>query len=449
MPNTGPAAGALLVTVTNGATDYLVSTEIVALTHLWDAQIVSFDAPQYAIDTLYGGYCRLGMGSVVFFPTIFEDSWPPPIQLEMLCQYTATTEAEAETFFSGTVHLKAFNRESVTYDFYGPNEDVNLLAEGTNYNGDTVPYPRAFGVVSQQPALRLADAGGGNQRYCQSSITGTAANCGTAGGDIWCVYDDGVDISANVTNVSGNVFELTSAPVGEVTISGTGEDTTLAGIFQWACGASYLNYTYSGTYAESPSPSVSYYAASQTKMVDFLSAASAFFGHLFYVAGTTLNLVSMASNNGTQTTDEFSFFPLQYSYGPPIKSITASWELRESYEGRTSDALTTAQYVRVTTQETSVESTYAYGQEINIEPYSTTKSVIDTRLTTILATLHKPIVNWRIPVQGSLPVPGKKISWTDTSLIADIDCFIRARTIKFDFDNWEVIVEGEGEVTAA
>lgn len=434
--------GYLLVNLSVDATEYYLSTQYVHLVHQWVAGIESFGSVQYSLDTQHGGYCRLGLGTVSFFPDIFEEDWPPPMELSVTCSYTATTEAAAEVFFTGSIYLTSFNFESVVYSFYPTNDDVDLLEEGATYTESSYPYPRAFGAVVHAPALRLADAGGGNQRYCLASIQGTV-------GTHWHAYDDGVNIDANVGTVAGNVFELTVAPVGEVTISGTGEDTTLAEIVSWACGASYLNLTYDGTYSRGTSPSLSYYATTQQRLTDFLSGICSTYTHLFYRLAGTLYLVDMLLDNGTQTSNEFEFFPLTYSYNYPIKTLSASWVTREAAEGLTSDSGITAKYIKEVDHETTVTTDYSYGQELSFTPYQTSKSAIDTALGNILTVLQKPIVNWRIPIQEGLPVPGEKTSWTDQSLVVDTDAWFRARTIKFDIDNWEIVIEGEGEVSEA
>ncbi len=431
----------LLVEFTINGTLTRISQEGIKLTNFWDNKIVAFDAPQFKVDTDYGGYCRMGWGTIQLEPNLFDsDNWPPPITCAITTKYTATTEGAAETLFTGIAHLSDINREFIVYNIYDTNEDTDLLAETTNYDGDTVPLPRAFGVVAHVNPVRLPDVAG-KQQYDLGHIQGTEhVN--------WHCFDDGVDVCGDVINVAANAFQLNAAPVGEVTISGTGEDTTLADVVDWACGASYLNYTFNGDNDRASSPNVSHWATDQQVLVDFLSKACADFTHLFYVKSSTLYLVDMLLDNGTRTITEFDYFPSTYNYLSPIANITSQWEYPEAGSwSQPGGGVAAAVYVKRTAKSATQSSSYAYGEERNLNIYSTTLADINTALGNIITVSHKARGTVRLPFIGSLPVPGENIIFNDTSLGQPSTLNIRARTIAYDFDSEEIRIEGEGSLT--
>lgn len=124
----------LLVEFTiNAVVNYLSVEYINTLTHQWRGRISNFDPPQRKLPYDYGGYCEMGYGSISFFPDLFDDDWPPPINGAITIKYTATTEAAAETLFVGTAHLEGINRNEVTYGLYRENFD-EMIADATAYN---------------------------------------------------------------------------------------------------------------------------------------------------------------------------------------------------------------------------------------------------------------------------------------------------------------------------
>lgn len=409
-------------------------------TYNWKPQLVSFESPQYRLTKAHGGVSRLSFGGASYSPDLFLSDWPPQVSCPVTCKYTATNDATPETFFVGTAHLSQITQDQITYDYYDDAYDVDLLEETTDYNSDTVPLPRALGAVVHVNPVRLPDVTG-DPCYHKGYVSGTK-------GTDWHVYDDGVNIDSNVTDEGDGTFTLSAAPVGEVTLSGTGDLIDLEDLIEWACGATLLNLTSDTTDWDNTIPDFSYWASSQKNILDFISDACAWFCHLVYIKATTLYLVDMDTDVATRTITEYQFFPSTYEYQPPIYIARAEWVEREAGEFYVSPTAT-ARYVRNIDKETSVESAYSYGSDESFQPMCNNKTDIDTCLTAILAIVHKPRCRLRIPLQGSLPVPGEKISWTDTMLGVDTDFYIRARSITYDFDNDEIIIEGEGAISAS
>jgi len=260
----------------------------------------------------------------------------------------------------------------------------------------------------------------------------------------WAVYDDGVPISGNVTDNGDYTFTLSSALVNEITISGTGEYSTLSEIFAWACSAALLDktYAYSSAIEENPSPTVKYWANSQRKLIDFLSDLSAFFNHLFYFTTNNGYLVDMTKDNGSRTLTEYDYFASpSYQYDPPVALLKSEWKMWEAVEE------TIGKYVKEEDYDAEVTSGYPYGTEETTIPFHTDRSEVQSRLRAILTSRLKQRVSLKIPVSDDLPVPGELITFTDNSFKTQLTGAIRARRIVYDFEDDSVQIEGEGVVS--
>jgi len=401
----------------------------------WDDYIATLTPPQYQMAEKHGGYCRMGFGSLLLSLEAFDTStlWAPPVSFNIIFYYTGSTEGAKEVLFTGVAYIAGMDRTTCTYDLYGEALDADLLLEETNYDGDSVPLPRAFGTVQHQQPVRLADVAG-KPTYHKAYLSGTK-------GVDWHVFDDGVDIDANVTDLGNGTFSLSASPVGEVTVSGVGEDSTLSDIAEWACDPARLNQNYNNTYAESPSPAVNWWASSQRVLVEFLSGLADTRTHLFYIKDEILYLIDMEVDNGSRSLTEGDIFEPQYDYEPPVAMIKARWQKREAVEE------TIGKYIKTIEHETSQASAYKYGAERDMEMYHDVKAEIDTLLSDILTIIHKPRMRVPVPLLGSLPVPGEAISYTDESMVRDMSVSFRCRNVTYDFDTDEVFVEGEGALS--
>lgn len=181
--------------------------------------------------------------------------------------------------------------------------------------------------------------------------------------------------------------------------------------------------TVNTTYARAISPNVTHTVDGDQLAIELASNIAEFYSHLIYIVGSTAYLVDMLLDNGTQTITEFDFFPAEYSYEEPVAIARCG------------------DYIRV--------SSYTYGVELSVDPYHTTEANINTALDDIIAIENKVRVRLPIPFLGSVPAPGKKISWTDTALAVDTAAYIRARALTYDFIKEIVTIEGEGEISAA
>lgn len=323
----------LLVEFTINGTLNRVSQEGIDLTFYWDAKVTRFDPPQFRIAQNYGGYVKPGYGSISFFPDLFDDDWPPPINGLISIYYTATTEAAKELLFTGIAHLSrpAINRQEITYRLFGPTFDETIAA-GVGYN-------------------KTLNA----------------------------VIDEILIIIAEINTV----------------------DTT---------------------YARAASPNVTHTTTGETTAIALASNIAAFYSHLFYIIGDTVYLVDMLLDTGETTYTEFDFFPLNYDYLEPLAVMRSGSR--------------------------SQFSAYPYGKDLSITQYHDVGANVDTALDDILTIWHKPRSRFRIPLLGSIPTPGAKLTWTDESQGQDTDMSIMARSISYDFDKEEAIIDGEGAISA-
>jgi len=175
--------------------------------------------------------------------------------------------------------------------------------------------------------------------------------------------------------------------------------------------------------ARAVSPNVTHTVSGDQLSIVLASNIAAFYGHLFYIDGTTAYLVDMLLDNGSRTITEFEYFETPYRYNAALSRARSGAYSRPG--------------------------THKYGNELSVSQYHDTEANVNTALDDIVTIWEKPRANLPIPFLGSMPNPGEKISFTDTSLAQDTDIWIRARNITFDFKNEEVIIEGEGAVSAA
>lgn len=179
------------------------------------------------------------------------------------------------------------------------------------------------------------------------------------------------------------------------------------------------------TYARAASPNVTYTTSGVQLASDLASAIAEFYSHLIYVIGATAYLVDIKLDNGSWTLTEYQFFAMaKYQYKAPVSMI---------YGG--------SQHVA---------SAYPYGNPLTVTPYHTTNANILAAITDILAIENAPRASFDVPmIAGNFPLPGKKIIVPDTSTIAGLSSWIRARKLKYDFVESSINIEGEGAIAAA
>jgi hypothetical protein len=419
----------MLVEITINGTLHRVSDEQQELTHPWDRLVDGLSAPQLSLDQAYGGYCRVNYGKIDFNPELFDEDWPPPISCTITIKHTETTEEAAVTLIDAVAHIGAggITEDTISYNLFRATYDTELLDEVTDDNGDDVPEPRAFGAVSFVKPVLLDKV---TEKYSAGGITtGFQA------------YDDGVAV-ASTLNTGTNTFTLTAPPVGDVSISGSNSESTLAAVFTWA--STRLGVTLDATGDRPTSPTVGFWADSQSVLVDFLSEISAFYTHMFWIKSGTAYLQDMFIANGTTAIDEFEFFSgTTYEYNPPVKSITAEYPVRVAGQWQDGSGGSAGRYVKETQEEVKVVSTYDHAKdEMSVTPYIYDRAAITTALNNILTITHRPAFSLAIPAEGNIAEPGAQITYTHT-LHLDVDVTGYFRNITYDYFENEFIVSGD------
>jgi len=401
----------------------------------WDQYVESFTPPQYRLDHLSGGYCKLGFGDLTLTLDTFKQGniWPPPEAMPVKNLYAEAISGTIHNLFIGTMHRQKLSRDGIVYQLYECTFDQFLLAETTDYDGNTSPLPRAFGAIKHQQPVRLPDAvGTGYRVYHHGYLIGII-------GVDWHVYDDGVNVDSNVTNVTSSTFDYKVTPVGELTVSGTGADSSLINIFSWACGATHLNLSYDSSLATAFT--VSYWASSQEVLVSFLDRLTLYACHLFRIIGETLYLQDMDADNGTAVLTEFDFYPAAITYAAPVALLKTEWTDRNAVEE------TIGKYIKETTQKVSVTGPHPYGSETSVDCFQSTIPEVTAALTRILSYLTAPRWETSIPLASTFPEPGLKLSADDNSMGQTVSITAHATDIEYDFENYEIKLAGASTIS--
>jgi len=197
----------ILVTLTVNNVDKRVSTESLNLEHHWYPFIEDVSAPQYQMATDYGGFCKLGFGSITILPSLFLSDWPPPVQCPITVQYTASTEAAAVTLFESTAHLNSYSRDKVVYDIRELEYGRDLLTEIEDYDGNVVALPRGFGTVTHARPVRIPDVDiGGGYGNAPTYHLGGLLSASTAKRIIGYTYHSAGNTTVHIGDIDGNAL---------------------------------------------------------------------------------------------------------------------------------------------------------------------------------------------------------------------------------------------------
>ena len=421
-----------------------ISTERVADTHYWSPDILSMESLSYRCATQYGGMAGIqdrSNATITMKAFVDKGWWVPDSLYYGNIYYTLDTEANAIFIASITLYLKKIDPPlSLSFDIFPEIHEVSLLEEVVDYYGNTVPLPMAFGNVEYVVPTRLPDAISGNQRRSSCGLVGTKHTH-------WHVFDDGIDVCSNATDIVDGVFEYTVVPEGEITVSGCGNGVlvesayvcTFDNFLTVMCGASYLdiplvkdvNLTFQ----------VNTFATSQADVQSYMSGVAAANDSILYIHGGVFYAYSLTDGN-FQLPDinvRKDVISIEYAQRGPVKKVTHTWEKRQSVSE------TIGQYVKKTEQEISASLSYLIGTEETVNLYEETGHTLSAeKISRILTYKNKMEFVFKKPLVDLLMLPGDYLDIYDYRYLSASFKADEATVIGviYDFIEKEVTVEG-------
>ena len=381
----------------------------------WAPGIVSMPAMSIGTGT-GGGYARVTWGSIGFAPNAFIG--PPPSPATISLDWGIVSSSVLH-IFDGSIILRAYTSSEISYDLYEPVFDTKLLAEGTDETGEDVVQPLVIGTVNYMTPQRTGDDT--LQRYYMPNFAS------------YHFYDDGVLIDDHWA-ISGGYAERYINLVGSLSISGTGNMTTVSDVFAWA--ATRLGVAFVDVHgADTP---LNCAVSSQQLLVDFLDKIAYYAGYQFTISDNVLTLVSVQQDNGEQTLDKYDSVSLTYSWPMPVKSYTANWTTR-IFDAEAESLIDDDQEVIHYTGSTM-------GDEVTLSVYDEDPADVTDKITAIATMAQRVQVSLSLPLD-QLPNIGEKINFVDRKLSHNISGYMRVRKYDLDYRGKKLNIQGVGEIT--
>ncbi len=196
-----------------------------------------------------------------------------------------------------------------------------------------------------------------------------------------------------------NTFKLVLPLLAAFTISGCSDDARVA------------------------SPAVSYTASGEKLLMDNLSDMAAFFSHLFYIEDNILYLIDMLGYSNEVQLTEFDIFPSSYKYHAPVAVYKTGSDSTEA----------------------AIDGVYLYGNECTISPQCNTDvSLSEDALTKMQSVCIRPRAELKFPLED-VYTPGTKLVLLDESMENPLDMEIYVRSVTWNFDSHDYVIEGDGE----
>lgn len=405
-----------------------LSLEGYAGDYYWAPHILTMDTIQYRIGEITGGHAALSFGNISFSPDLFVGNlWPPQTAFSFVLYHGDNKITD------GILHLSAITDESIEYEVYGNEYDVNILETAIHYRSDgdyteaeAQPLPLALGEIVHRNPVRLPDADGGNLVYSKCGLSGS-------NGTDWHVYDDGVNIDSNVANETASQFELTAVPVGEVTVSGTGSLTTLADVVGYAC--TKIGVSLNSDDARSPSPTLSWFLTNQRTVISFLDDICSMQTHLFYIGSSTLYLIDCMGFTSTASIENANkIIDSKYRNNPAMASFEATWDER-SPVGTERIKTEDRNYIRFTRQ--------SYGDKREVSVYQTNDLRVATTLGNMISIYQRKQAEITLPIDGDLPTVGMQYNIEDTTMHASLSVEMYIRGVNYDLAQDKMTLIGD------
>jgi len=369
-----------------------------------------------------GGFAKVEWGNIAFAPNSFVAEPPKKASVDL---DWGLDSANTLHIFDGEIYRRGYTNREINYDIFEPEYDTKALSEGVDVKAESedpdveVAQPLVIGtVVYMAPQRTGLDT---EEKYYMPDFA------------TYDFFDDGVLINDNWT-VAGGYAERSVAIVGALTISGTGNMTTLHDVFSWAAGEMGLNYVnvHGGDVA------LNCVITGQQLMVDLLDKLAFYCNYRFYIKNDTLYLVDMNQDNGEQEIEEFDFVEISYEWPMPVKKYSAAWTLQK-FNASTSSLIADEKKVEHYTDN-------PVGDEVSITPYDQTIADVTEKIEAIAAQAAKVIISLSLPLDR-LPSIGEKISFTDRKQAHNITGYLRVGSYSINYSSKTLDITGDGDIT--
>ena len=386
----------------------------------WKPGIVSM--PSMTLGSgVRGGFVKVDWGNISFAPNSFIAE--PPAKANINLDWGLSSDSTIH-IFDGEIYRRRYTNKNIGYDIFEPAYATKLLTEGVAVKNETddpdvvVYKPLIIGTVTYMAPQRTGLVT--EEKYYMPDF------------DTYDFFDDGVLINDNWT-IAGGYAERSVDIVGELTISGTGNMTTLNEVFSWAAGEIGLGYEniHGGDVA------LNYIASSQMLMVDFLDTIAYYCSYQFYIKDDVLYLVDMDQDNGEQGIEAFDFVEIKYEWPMPIKKYSASWSLQK-FDAETVTLIADEKEVEYFTEN-------PVGDEVSIAVFDQAVLDVTTKIEAIAAQDAKVIISLSLPLDR-LPSIGEKISFTDRKQAHNITGYLRVRKYSINYSAKTLDILGNGEI---
>lgn len=376
------------------------------------------------------GHMKPSWGQVKFAPDTYTGA--PPRKAEINLNWGVTYSGSIH-IFDGTIMLRKATTRELVYDIFESEFEQELLDEGVTVEGDEIVRPWVMGSVVHMNPVRTGSPA--ERKYYMPNFSGSIGSGINA-------YDDGVLINDSWTDNGDGTVNRSVNIVGELTFSGTGQITTLVGLFQWACAE--LGLTLNTALADDCE--IDTVETSQQYIIDFISHVAWYCDHGFYILDGVLYLVSNNSDNGSQSVGlgEGTSDPVKitYNWPQPTKKYTAKWTTR--YAKTDSDGS------RIESESHDLELMAGFAV-IGIDRsmgrvFNRTRSKIRTRVQAILDRVNMAIIEVELPLYR-LPRYGERISFRDEISVNHTEGYVRCREYNLNYSAKTVRIKGDGEVT--
>ena len=390
----------------------------------WKPGIVSM--PSMTVGAgVKGGFVRVDWGTIAFAPNSFVDE--PRAHFAISLDW-GLDSSNTIHIFDGEIYRRSYTNQEIGYDIFEPEYETKALSEGVDVKSEEedpdvdVVQPLVIGaVVYAAPQRTGLDI---EEKYYMPDFA------------TYDFFDDGVLINDNWT-VSDGYAERDVAIVGTLTISGTGNMTTLHDVFSWAAGEMGLDYVnvHGGDVA------LNCVITGQSLMVDLLDKLAFYCNYRFYIKDDTIYLVDMHQDNGAQEIEEFDFVEISYEWPMPVKKYSAEWSLLK-FDPETTSLIADKKEVEHYPEDVLV------GDEVSITPYDQTIADVTAKIEAIAAQEARVKIALSLPLD-QLPSIGEKISFADRKQAHDIAGYLRVGSYSINYTSKTLDITGDGEITFA